>query len=94
MCKIKTEDLIMNTKNKKKTGLISKDTKKSSYPYLSDKRVKEVNEIFTKFNIRPDKDQIVNNRNLKWPGVNAPIKKFSLLKYEGYTFKVSNKSTN
>lgn len=67
--------------------------KKSRFPHLSKDREKEVHDIFKKWGIESHQNTIVGPKNIRWPGVNAPIEKFSRFKSDGYTFRVTNKTS-
>ena len=65
---------------------------KSKFPHLSKNRQKEVFNIFKEWGLGEHQDEMVIPKNIRWPGVNAPIKKLSRFKSDSYTFRVTNKT--
>ena len=69
----------------------SETSTNKEYPYVPPENIQKVNEFFTEFGIQYDQSSGIG-REIQRPGINAPFKKFSLLKSDGYTFKISGKT--
>ena len=67
--------------------------KKTEFPHLSKKRVKEVYDAFKGLDLIDHSNKITDLKNVRWPGVNVPIKKFTYFDSDGYTFRVTNKAS-
>ena len=65
--------------------------KKTEFPHLSKGRIKEVHDTFKNWGIQPNKT--IDTKNIRWPGVNAPIQKYTRFKSDGYVFKTTNNTS-